>query len=47
MPQQTTMGPAPIEGIEKTNVVVRGSGAGVGQDMGVSSKQDPYAMEVD
>ena len=47
MPQQTTMGPAPMEGIEKTNAVVRGSGAGVGQDMGVSSRQDPYAMEVD
>jgi len=35
MPQQVTMGPAPIEGIERTNtVVVRGSGIGVGQGMG-------------
>jgi len=31
MPQQATMGPAPMEGIERTNaVVVRGSGAGGG-----------------
>jgi len=48
MPQQVTMGPAPIEGIERTNtVVVRGSGVGVGQGMGVSPRQDSYVMEVD
>jgi len=42
--QQATTGPAPIEGVERTNtVVVRGSGQG----MGVPSRQDPYAMEVD
>jgi len=42
------MGPAPMEGIERTNaVVVRGSGTGAGQNMGVSLRQDPYAMEVD
>ena len=35
MPQQATMGPAPMKGIERTNVVVvRGSGTGVGQNMG-------------
>ena len=35
-------------GIERTNaVVVRGSGAGVGQGMEVPPRQDPYAMEVD
>jgi len=43
-PQQVTTGPALIEGIERTNVVVvRGSG----QSMGVSLRQDPYAIEVD
>jgi len=48
MPQQVTMGPAPMEGIERTNaVVVRGSGVGVGQNVGVSPRWDPYAMEVD
>jgi len=34
--QQVTMGPAPMEGIERTNVVVmRDSGAEAGQGMGV------------
>jgi len=48
MPQQVTMGPALMEEIERTNtVVVRGSGAGVGQDTGVSPRWDSYAMEVD
>ena len=28
-------------------VVVRGSEAGVGQNMGVPPRQNPYAMEVD
>ena len=42
--QQATTGPAPIEGVEKTNVViVRGSGQGIR----ISSRQDPYAIEVD
>ena len=46
MPQQATIGPAPMEGIERTNaVVVRGQGAG--QDAGVSPRRDPFAMEVD
>jgi len=48
LPQQVTTGPAPMEGVERTNaVVVRGSGVGVGQNMGVPPKWDPYAMEVD
>ena len=42
MPQQATMGPAPMEGIERTNaVVVRGQGAGT------PPRRDPFAMEVD
>jgi len=46
MPQQATMGPAPMEGVERTNaVVVRGQGAG--QGMGVPLRRDSYAMEVD
>ena len=44
LPQQVTTGPAPMEGIERTNVVVvRGSGQGAG----VPPRQDPFAMEVD
>ena len=43
-PQQATIGPAPIEGVERTNVVVvRGQGQGVG----IPPRQDPFAMEVD
>ena len=39
-------GPALMEGVERMNtVVVRGQGAG--QEMGVSPRWDPYAMEVD
>ena len=42
------MGPALMEGIERTNaVVVRGSGAGARQNVGVPPRQDSYAMEVD
>ena len=37
-----------MEGVERTNVVVvRGLGVGVGQNMGVPPRWDPYAMEVD
>jgi len=44
MPQQATIGPAPMEEIERTNaVVVRGQGQGAG----VPPRQDPFAMEVD
>jgi len=44
MPQQATTGPAPMEGVERTNaVVVRGSG----QEAGAPPRRDPFAMEVD
>ena len=44
MPQQATMGPAPMEGVERTNaVVVREQRQGVG----VSLRWNSYAMEVD
>jgi len=43
-PQQMTIGPAPMEGVERTNmVVVRGQGQGIGAPL----RRDPYAMEVD
>jgi len=43
-PQQATMGPVPMEGIERTNaVVVRGAGQGAR----VPPRWDPFAMEVD
>jgi len=46
LPQQATTGPAPIEGVERTNaVVVRGSGPE--QSMGAPPRWDPFAMEVD
>jgi len=38
------MGPAPMEGIERTNAVVVRS---AGQGAGVPPRRDPYAMEVD
>ena len=44
MPQQATMGPAPMERVERTNaVVVRGQGQGTG----TPPRRDPFAMEVD
>jgi len=44
MSQQATMGPALMEGIERTNaVVVRGQGQGVG----VPPRRDPFAMDID
>jgi len=43
-PQQATTVPAPMEGIERMNmVIVRGSGQGTR----VPPRRDPYAMEVD
>ena len=43
-PQQATTGPAPMEGVERTNaVVVRGQG----QSAGIPPRWDPFAMEVD
>ena len=48
LPQQATTGPAPMEGIKRTNtVVVRGVGAGGEQNMGAPPRWDPFAMEVD
>ena len=42
--QQVTTGPVPMEGVKRMNmVVVRRAGQG----MGIPSRQDPYAMEVD
>ena len=44
MPQQATTGPAPMEGIERTNaVVVREAGQGAG----ILPRRDPFAIEVD
>ena len=44
LPQQAITGPAPMEGVERTNaVVVRGQGQGAG----VPLRRDPFAMEVD
>ena len=43
-PQQAITKPAPMEGVERTNVVmVRGPGQG----MGMPPRRDPYIMEVD
>ena len=48
LPQQATTGPALMEGVERTNmVVVQGQGAGVGQNVGSPQRRDPFAMEVD
>ena len=42
-PQQVTIGPALIEGVEQTNtVVVRGAGQGAG----IPPRQDLYVMEI-
>ena len=44
MPQPVITGPAPMEGIERTNaVVVRGQG----QNAGIPPRRDPFAMEID
>jgi len=46
--QQATMGPALMEGIERTNaVVVRGTGGGGNQNAGVPQRRDPFAMDID
>ena len=44
MPQQATMGPALMEGVERTNVVVV---RGQEQNAGTPPRQDPFAIEVD
>ena len=46
LPQQATTGPAPMEGVERTNTVVL-RGQGMGQGAGVPPRRDPFAMEVD
>ena len=46
LPQQATMGPAPMEGVERTNVVVV-RGLGVGQSGGAPPRRDPFAMDID
>ena len=44
MPQQATIGPAPMEGVERTNaVVVRGQEQGTG----VPPRWNPFAMDID
>ena len=46
LPQQATIEPAPMEGVERTNaVVVRGAGGG--QNGGVPPRRDPFAMDID
>jgi len=43
-PQQVTIRPAPMEGVERTNaVIVRGPEQGIG----APPRKDPYTMEVD
>ena len=44
MSQQATTGPAPMEEVKRTNVVVV---RGQGQGAGILSRRDPFAMEVD
>ena len=44
LPQQATTGPAPMEGVERTNVVVV---RGQGQNVGIPPRRDPFAMEID
>ena len=44
MPQQATIGPALMDGIERTNAVVV---KGQGQGMGIPPRQDPFAMDID
>ena len=46
MPQQATTGPAPMEGVERTNVVVV-RGSGVGQSEGAPLRRDLFAMDID
>jgi len=46
LPQQVTMGPAPMEEIERTNAVVMRE-SGVEQSGGASPRRDLFAMEID
>jgi len=48
LPQQATTGPAPMEDVERTNVVVvRGLESEIGQSAGVPPRRDSFAMKVD
>ena len=44
LPQQATIRPAPMEGVERTNVVVI---RGQVQGAGIPLRQDPFAMDID
>ena len=44
MPQQATTRPAPMEGVERTNVVVV---RGQEQGAGIPPRQDPFTMDID
>jgi len=46
MAKEATMGPALMEGVERTNAVVLRE-QGMGQGAGVPPRRDPFAMEVD
>jgi len=48
LPQQATIGPVPMERVERTNaVVIRGSGEESKQNIGAPLRRDPFAMDVD
>ena len=46
LPQQASTGPAPMEGVERTNAVVI-RGLEVGQGGGAPPRRDPFAMDID
>jgi len=46
LPQQATIGPALMEGVERTNAVVL-RGSGVRQSAEIPPRRDLFAMEVD
>ena len=43
-PQQVTIGPVPMEGVERTNATIVRR---IGQNMEAPSRRNPYAIEVD
>ena len=43
-PQQVTIVPTLMEGVERTNAIVRNQGQGQGIGL---SRRDPYAMDID
>ena len=46
MPQQATIGPAPMKVIKRTNAVVM-RGSRIEQSIGTPPKRDSFAMEID